>query len=47
LLQSYSKRKHGYERGYADGHAKRGERIAKNGFAKIADGKFGHVTEFH
>ena len=37
ILQADAERKHGDERGHADGDAERGERIAQQGFAQIAE----------
>ena len=44
LLKADSERKHGDERGDADGDAERGERVAKDGFAQIAEGEIGEVA---
>ena len=47
LLEADAERKHGHERGHADGDAECRKRIAQNGFAKIAQREIAEVAGLH
>src|SRR5260370_16554101 len=47
LLQADAKRKHGDQRGHADGDSQRGQRVAQDGLAQIAESEFAEVAGFH
>src|SRR3984893_12119802 len=47
LLQANAKREHGDQRGHADGDPQRGQRVAQDGLAQIAQSEFAEVAGFH
>src|SRR3984893_18803937 len=47
LLQADAKWKHGNQRGHADGDSQRGQRVAQDGLAQIAESEFAEVAGFH